>query len=116
MVAKKYFMIAGLVLAASGIAAFHQFQYPLCIVFLAAAGLGLGMFCVSSLAFLNERVSGSLRGTISGAFYFCWGAGYFFGPLIIGKIGSFFDFPAGFSLFSGLIVIQLVVTVIFIKP
>jgi MFS family permease len=96
-----------LLVAGLGIAAFHWCQYPLFIVFLTLAGLGLGMFCVSSMAFLSERASKSLKGTISGAFYFSWGAGYFFGPLLIGRIGSSIDFHTGFSLFSGLIMAQL---------
>ena len=67
---RKPAMIIGLLAAATGIAVFHIFPSPQFVVFLALAGLGLGMFCVSSMAFLNERVSRSLKGTISGAFYF----------------------------------------------
>jgi MFS family permease len=104
---RKPAMIVGLLLACLGIAAFHGCPYPFFIIFLTTASLGLGMFCVSAMAFLNERVSRSLKGTISGAFYFFWGAGYFFGPLLIGRIGSSINFPAGFSLFAALIMLQL---------
>jgi MFS family permease len=112
---RKPAMIVGLLIAALGIATFHTCEYPLFIVFLALAGLGLGMFCVSSMAFLNERVPMSLKGTISGAFYFSWGAGYFFGPLLIGRIGSAFSYHTGFSLFACLIMVQLMAISIVIK-
>jgi MFS family permease len=112
---RKPAMIAGLLTAALGVAVFHKCQYPLFIVFLALASLGLGMFCVSSMAFLNERVSNSLKGTISGAFYFSWGAGYFFGPLLMGRIGSSANFHIGFSLFSCLIMVQIMAIIIFVK-
>jgi MFS family permease len=112
---RKPAMIAGLLIAAFGIAAFHKCRYPLFIVFLATASLGLGMFCVSSMAFLNERVSKSLKGTISGAFYFSWGAGYFFGPLLMGRIGTLVNFQAGFSLFSCLMIAQVLAIIIFVK-
>jgi hypothetical protein len=51
-------------------ATFHKLQQPWLSAMLTLAGFGLGVFCVSSMAFLNESVSGSLKGTISGAFYF----------------------------------------------
>jgi MFS family permease len=112
---RKPAMVVGLLMAALGIATFHKCQYPLFIVCLALASLGLGMFCVSSMAFLNERVSDSLKGTISGAFYFSWGAGYFFGPLLMGRIGSSVDFHTGFSLFSCLTIVQVVAIIMVVK-
>jgi MFS family permease len=63
-------MLFGLLMATLGIAVFHQCPFPYFIVFLSIAGLGLGIFCVSSMAYLNERVPRSLKGTISGVFYF----------------------------------------------
>ena len=104
---RKPAMISGLLLAASGLAVFHVCRYPLFIVFLALAGFGLGLFCVSSMAFLNERVSPSLKGTISGAFYFFWGAGYFCGPLLLGQLGNSGDWGTGFSLLAGLFAFEL---------
>lgn len=104
---RKPVMAVGLLVAAFGIAVFHRCLSPLFIVFLALASLGLGMFCVAAMAFLNERVPRSLKGTISGAFYFSWGAGYFFGPLLMGRIGSSVGYHAAFSLFSVLMMLQL---------
>ena len=112
---RKPAMIFGLLVAALGIVSFHNCQYPLFIVLLTMASFGLGIFCVSSMAFLNERVSRSLKGTISGAFYFFWGAGYFLGPLLIGKISTSLSFHTGFSLFAGLIIAQLMVISIAVK-
>jgi len=112
---RKPAMVAGLLMAAIGIAAFHSCRSPLFIIFLTLAGLGLGMFCVSSMAFLNERVSRSFKGTVSGAFYFSWGAGYFGGPLLIGKIGSAIGFQAGFSIYSVLMLLQLMAIGIAVK-
>lgn len=105
---RKTAMIMGLLLAASGTAFFHICKYPYYNVFLGMAGFGLGVFCVSSMAFLNDHASMSLKGTISGAFYFSWGAGYFLGPMIIGRVGALMNFHVGFLLFSGLLMAQLV--------
>lgn len=112
---RKPAMILGLLMAALGIAVFHQCPFPYFIVFLSIAGFGLGIFCVSSMAYLNERVPRSLKGTISGAFYFFWGAGYFFGPLLIGKVGSSINFQTSFLIFSGLIMMQLMAIRHFVK-
>jgi len=112
---RKPAMLLGLLMATLGMAVFHQCPFPYFIVFLSVAGLGLGIFCVSSMAYLNERVSRSLKGTISGAFYFFWGAGYFFGPLLIGKVGSSINFQTGFLIFSGLIMLQLIAIRHFVK-
>ncbi len=52
------------------------------------ASVGLGVFCVSSLAWLNHSVGNSLRGTVSGTFYLFWGVGFFVGPLALGAFGE----------------------------
>ena len=46
--------------------------------------VGLGMFCVSALAWLNSSVDDSLKGSVSGSFYLFWGIGFFSGPLVLG--------------------------------
>ena len=112
---RKPAMIFGLSMTALGIAVFHQCRFPFFIVFLVLAGLGLGIFCVSSMAYLNEQVPKSQKGTMSGAFYFFWGAGYFLGPLLIGRIGSLINFHLGFFIFSIMAMLQLLAIGYFIK-
>lgn len=107
---RKPTMIYGLTLAAIGIASFLAFKLPVLIGLLTLAAFGLGAFCVAAMAFLSESVSNSLKGTISGAFYFSWGAGYFFGPLILEKIGKM-----GFILFAGFFMIEIVACLLVIK-
>ena len=107
-------MLSGLLLAALGLAVFHACRYPLFIVFLALAGLGLGLFCVSSMAFMNERVPRSMKGTISGAFFFFWGAGYFCGPLLLGQLGRSGFWEVGFSILAGLFAFELMACAILI--
>lgn len=58
------------------------------------------------MAFLNESVTGSLKGTVSGAFYFAWGGGYFFAPLLMGKLGEYNHLAIGFSLIGMLLLVD----------
>jgi MFS family permease len=104
---RKAAMVFGLSITALGIAVFHGCPFPYFMGLLVLAGLGLGIFGVSSMAYLNERVPNSQKGTMSGTFYFFWGTGYFFGPLIVGKIGALFNFHAGFFIFSAMVILQL---------
>jgi len=107
---RKIFMIAGLLTASLGIAIFSELNQPLISVALTIASLGLGVFYLSSMAFLNEVVPNSLKGTISGAYYLFWGIGFFFGPIIIGqmtKSGS----SLGYQLFSAFLLIEALILV-----
>lgn len=107
---RKIFMIAGLLTASFGIAIFSELNQPLISVALTIASLGLGVFYLSSMAFLNEVVPNSLKGTISGAYYLFWGIGFFFGPIIIGQItksGS----SLGYQLFSVFLLIEALILV-----
>lgn len=107
---RKFFMIAGLMTASFGIAIFSELNQPLISVALTIASLGLGVFYLSSMAFLNEVVPNSLKGTISGAYYLFWGIGFFFGPIIIGQItksGS----SLGYQLFSVFLLIEALILV-----
>lgn len=70
---------------------------------LALASFGLGVFCVSSMVFLNEHVPSSLRGTISGAFYLFWGVGYFIGPMLLGELTDSGGFKLGILIFATLL-------------
>lgn len=88
---RKPIMIFGLILAAMGIASFSTFELPWPIVLLTLAAFGLG------------------------AFYFFWGAGYFSGPLIFGKIGLSEYRQAGFMFFAGLFMIEIIACSIVLK-
>ncbi|SFG08007.1 Predicted arabinose efflux permease, MFS family [Desulfotomaculum arcticum] len=97
---RRMFMVAGLVTAAAGLGSFSALGQPLVSVVLALAGLGLGVFFLSSLAFLNEAVPDSLKGTISGAYYLFWGFGMFFGPVLVDRLGKLAGESTGFYIFS----------------
>ncbi len=105
---RKPAMIFGLAMAAIGIALFSAVKQPWLMGLLTLASLGLGVFCVTAMAFLNESVPRSLKGTVSGAFYFSWGVGFFIGPLILGKLGHSDHWQTGFLLLAGLILIELI--------
>ena len=107
---RKIFMIAGLLTASFGIAIFSELNQPLISVALTIASLGLGVFYLSSMAFLNEVVPNSLKGTISGAYYLFWGIGFFFGPIIIGQITKSGLF-LGYQLFSAFLLIEALILV-----
>jgi MFS family permease len=109
---RQGFMVWGLVLAALGLALFSPLQQPWINVLLTLASLGLGMFCVSSMAYLNECVSDSLKGTISGAYYLFWGLGYFLGPLAAGAWGNSMDLNISFYLLAGLLGIETILLMV----
>jgi MFS family permease len=100
------FMVFGLVVAAFGLAAFPWLAQPWISVMLTVASLGLGAFSVSSMAFLNEAVPDSLKGTASGSYYLSWGVGYFFGPLAAGMMSTTAGFESGFLLLATLLVVE----------
>lgn len=102
------FMVCGLVLAAIGLALFSPLQQPWINVPLTLVGLGLGMFCVASMAYLNECVPASLKGTISGAYFLFWGLGYFLGPLAVGELGNSIGLSLSFYLLAGLLGIETI--------
>ena len=102
---RQVFMIFGLGMAAAGFAVFNLFTLPLIYLPLMFASAGLGVFCVSSIAYLNECVSSSLKSTISGAYYLAWGTGYFIGPLAIGWVGL----DIGFYALAVLMAIQVAI-------
>jgi MFS family permease len=56
-----------------------------------------------------------LKGTISGAFYFFWGAGFFFGPLLLGKMGLSGYWQMGFMSLAGLFMIELITCFMVVK-
>lgn len=93
-------MVSGPLMAASGLAVFPAFGQPWIHVLLTTESLGLGVFCVSSMAFLNETVPDSFKGTVSGAYCLSWGAGYFLGPLTAGRMSTSVGFKALFPLLA----------------
>lgn len=103
---RRGFMMAGLAMAAIGIAGFEFLERPLIYLPLTLASFGLGIFCVSSMAYLNECVPDALRATISGGYYLAWGLGYFLGPLLIGWSDITGHARVGFLVLSGLMVLQ----------
>lgn len=112
---RKPLIIIGLIMTSISIALFSEFNLPVLIGFLTLAAFGLGAFCVAAMAFLNDYVPNSLKGTISGAFYFSWGIGYFSAPLILGKVGQSGYWQLGFILFSVLFILEVIACTIVLK-
>ncbi|WP_346911752.1 MFS transporter [uncultured Roseibium sp.] len=85
---RRGFLIGGMALAALGFGTvfFVPGLWALGPLFLAS--LGLGAFCVASIADLSEAVQPDLRGTVSGGYYLFWAIGYFAGPQVIGLFGA----------------------------
>lgn len=112
---REIFMIAGLIIAALGLFIFPGLGQPLISIVLTLASLGLGVFYLSSMAFLNEIVPNSLKGTISGAYYLFWGIGFFFGPILIGKLGELPGFNLGYYAYSIALIIEAVTMTYFYR-
>ncbi len=103
------YMIGGLVLTALGLGSFGAFAYPAVYMPLTVASIGLGVFCVSSMAYLNECVPRSLKATISAGYYLAWGLGYFLGPLALGVVGELISFEVGYLLLAATMLLQALV-------
>lgn len=88
------FMIAGLLLVASGFIVMPACSFPLILLVLTVASFGMGTFYLASMAYLNENFPDSLKGTISGAYYLFWGCGYFCAPLLASYLDSVLGFQA----------------------
>lgn len=117
---RKPAMIIGLAMACVGMALFSGFSHAWLFGFLTLAAFGLGTYCVSALAFLNESVSDALKGTISGTFYFFWGIGYFTGPLLLGVVvkgalGQPAAWHTGFKILAGLFVMELIASIVLLN-
>ena len=108
-VGQKPVMLAGLAMAAAGLSFFTTLSGTWLLLLLTLSALGLGTFCVSALSFLNGRVPDAVKGTLSGCFYFFWGAGYFSGPLLLGWLGHPGQWPAGFQALGGLLAAVMMV-------
>lgn len=104
---RQIFMGFGLALAAAGVGLFPLLVQPWISIALTLASLGLGVFYLSSMAFLNEAAPDSLKGTISGAYYLFWGVGMFFGPVLVGRLGALLTANSGYFAFSTLLILQI---------
>ena len=82
------YMIGGLLLALCGLAAFLLLGKAWSFISLGGASFGLGVFCVASLAMLNDIAPEKLKGTVSGGYYFAWALGYVLGPLMVGTFDA----------------------------
>lgn len=103
---RKRFMMVGLLLSALCIGVFPYLSQNLLNAFLMLASLGLGVFYLSSMAFLNNAVPDSLKGTISGAYYLFWGIGFLLGPILIGKLGELPGNVVGFYVYSAALLLE----------
>lgn len=97
-------LIGGCVLAAAGMGAFPHWTGSWVLVPLAFGGLGLGVLGLSALDFLHRNAAGEGTASVSGAFYLCWGLGFFTAPLILGHWPESLD--TGFSLLAILLFLE----------
>lgn len=104
---RQIFMGFGLALAAAGVGIFPLLVQPWISIALTIASLGLGVFYLSSMAFLNETAPAFLKGTVSGAYYLFWGVGMFFGPMLVGRMSAILTAGSGYYAFSLLLIIQI---------
>lgn len=105
---RNSFMISGLLTAAVGIVIIPVSSFPLILLLITISSLGMGVFHLASMAFLNEYISDSLKGTISGTYYLFWGVGMFFGPSIMTRIATSLSFQISMSGYSFLILLVAV--------
>lgn len=76
----RIFMAGGLGLAAMGLGVSPFCDWEWLIFVLSIGSLGLGVFCIASMTFLQGAVPDALKGTTGGAYYLFWGLGMFVGP------------------------------------
>lgn len=115
---QSLFMITGLLVAASATALVPALSTPLILPALTVASLGMGVFYLASMAYLNEIVPNSLKGTISGAYYLFWGIGMFFGPPVASQIAASAGFQTallGYCMLAVLIAVRLLTSHIALK-
>ncbi|SFG79238.1 Predicted arabinose efflux permease, MFS family [Desulfotomaculum arcticum] len=104
---RQLFMVVGLTVAAAGLRLSSTFEHLGLAVILGVSSLGLGIFYIASMAFLNENVPISLRGTISGMYYLFWGIGMFWGPIILGIYVDGKGFFSAFHLLASLSALEV---------
>ena len=102
---RKSVMVFGLLAAGTGMLVFSFLDLVWLLVLLFLSGAGLGAFCVAAMAYLNDTVPAGQKGCISGVFFFFWGAGYFSGPIILGRLTAAGLSHPGFAGFGGLLLL-----------
>ncbi|WP_306029131.1 MFS transporter [Stappia sp. MMSF_3263] len=101
------FMVWGMALAAAGMASLPLVPGAWVYLPLGLAGIGLGVFCVVSMAELTGSVPDTLKGAVSGSYYFFWAAGCMLGPLAVGAAAAGSPF-LGFVFLAGLFALQAI--------
>lgn len=101
----RRFMMAGLGLSGAFLLPFPEMSYPAIYLSLIPAGLGLGMFAVASLVFLNGLAGDSHKGEMSGLYYLAWALGYFGLPLIGAQTGHSRGLALFFHVYAGLVIL-----------
>lgn len=94
------FMIFGLAVAACGLGATPRLGFAGILTMLTVASLGLGVFYLSSMIFLNNTVDETLKGTISGAYYLFWGGGMFFGPPALSVLSGAYGYTISLTAYA----------------
>lgn len=105
---RNIFMIIGLLVTAGAMIVTSALDVPLVLLSLTTASLGMGIFYLASMGYLNEFVTDSLKGTISGAYYLFWGIGMFFGPPIMTQFTMYLSFQASMIIYSFFILLVAV--------
>jgi len=102
------FMAGGLWIISGGLVSFIMAPLLFANITAAASGFGLGVFAVSSMAFMNESYPDQRKGTASGMYYLAWGSGYFVGPLLVNLAGLSFGVLAlaSYSLVVSALIMQ----------
>jgi MFS family permease len=106
---RRQLMAAGMIAASVGFFLFCRLPFGWLLSSLTVSALGLGTFCIAALAFMNDQVPSTLKGTVTGAFFLFWGIGYFTGPLLLASLGSGEWIQEGFVVLSALCFLQGVV-------
>ena len=109
---RQIFMIIGMLIAAFGLLVFLNYEHFTLILVLCFSSFGLGTYYLSSMAFLNEKVTENHKGTISAIFYLLWGVGMFFGPLLLSNYIQNTNYLSGFYIFSQILLMQVVLLII----
>jgi MFS family permease len=94
------FMVFGLVAASLGLGVTPILGFWGILAMLTIASLGLGVFYLASMIFLNETVDETLKGTISGAYYLFWGIGMFFGPPILSVMSGYSGYNVSLTIYA----------------
>lgn len=105
---RQAYMLSGLLLAGSGFISFEYFTHPTIFFPLTIASIGLGVFCVSSLAYLIDCVPDSMKSTISASYYLAWGLGYFLGPIAVGQLTNAYLILALLMFVEAMLIVTLI--------